>query len=248
MPHIRIPRIPCMSCTYIHTYIHTHHAYNAYMHATYTCIKYTHITHTMCVYIHATYTYIPHTHMPHTYIHAHIHTYMHACIVYECAPKPMPSPLTHRIWQEKQNGHYWTLFYAKNRQHSAPKPILLRIIRSAYVICFIASIPFCRCVREFQDYGNKLCGNMPCDTLNKRMHLFIEVLLNKFSIRKKNDAIKKADFSVECLSVKMLNYRTGVCDASCFNQDPIELNGVRIHVVADNNEPEPQKHPEACNT
>ena len=74
---------------------------------------------------------------------------------------------------------------------------------------------------------------MPCDTLNKRMHLFIEVLRNKFSIRKKNDAIKKADFSVECLSVKMLNYRTGVCDASCFNQDLIELNAVCINVVAD---------------
>ena len=33
----------------------------------------------------------------------------------------------------------------------------------------------------------------------------------------------------------MLNYRTGVCDASCFNQDPIELNGVciQVNVVAD---------------
>ena len=72
---------------------------------------------------------------------------------------------------------------------------------------------------------------MPCDTLNKRMHLFIEVIHNKFSIRKKNDAIKKADFSVKYLSVKMLNYRTGVCDASCFNQDPIELNGVCINVL-----------------
>ena len=49
------------------------------------------------------------------------------------------------------------------------------------------------------------------------------MLCNKFSIRKSNDAIQKGDFSVKCLSVKSLNYRTGVCDASGFNQDPVEL-------------------------